>query len=258
MHLKLSHLAAATSVAALVLASAPASATNPGTETPKPDKAACVAALDTAQTLQTARKLKEARASFLQCTNEACPGIVREDCAKALLDVEKAMPSVVLSAHVDGHDATDAKVYLDGERQILDGHAIPVDPGQHVARFERQGSAPIEVKVVAREGEKNRLVDGTFVMPRMNAKPVKTEGSRTPIVPIVLAGTGALALGGAVLFRMQADSDADRLRTTCAPACDAGERDALSNKLVMSNVALAVGLGALAVSAITWVFDPSR
>src|SRR5687767_6782093 len=144
------------------------------------NKAACVAALDQGQSLQSSRRLKDARASYMQCASETCPAVLREDCSKLLNDVEAALPSIVLSAKVDGHDATDAKILLDGEMPegALDGRSIIVDPGQHIARFERPGSAAVEVKIVAKEGEKNRLVVGSFVMPRIAAPPpreIKTE-----------------------------------------------------------------------------------
>jgi hypothetical protein len=48
------------------------------------------------------------------------------------------------------------------------------------------------------------------------------------------------------------------MRDACAPACDPAERDALSDKLVMSNVSLGIGIGALAVSAVAWLIDSRR
>jgi hypothetical protein len=236
--------------AAILSWAAPAAAT--------PDKAACVASLDRAQSLESAQRLLDARASYVACASDACPEVVREDCGRLLQAVEATIPSIVLAAEVEGHDAEDAKAFLDGASVALDGHAIQVEPGAHVARFERPGAGAIEVRVVARAGEKNRLVTGTFVVPRPVAKPVRVEGSRVPMVPLVLAGTGLLALGGGALFRLQADAQADRMRDACAPACDPAERDALSDKLVMSNVSLGIGIGALAVSAVAWLIDSRR
>ena len=222
-------------------------------------KVACVSALDNAQSLQSSRKLKEARASFVACSSESCPGIVREDCAKSLLDLDQTIPSVVLSATVDGQDAIDARVLVDGVvvEGALEGKALVVDPGAHVARFERTGSAPVEVKFVAREGEKNRTIAAAFVLPRVVSNPsapsIKEEGRGWPVVPIVLGGVGLAAIGGGVFMRMSAAADADRMQGSCAPNCDSSERDALSDRLVISNVALGVGAVALTASAITWL-----
>lgn len=221
------------------------------------NKLACVAALDDAQSLQSARKLKDARASFVACSNETCPGVVREDCARSLLDLDQTIPSVVLSAMVDGRDAVDATVIVDGVvvEGALDGRSLVLDPGAHVARFERAGSAPVDITFVAREGERNRSIAASFIIPRTpTAVTIKDEGSRgLPLLPLVLGGAGLAAIGGGVWFRMSAASDAERLQSTCAPNCDPSERSALSDRLVISNVALGVGAVALTASAITWL-----
>jgi hypothetical protein len=222
-------------------------------------KVACVSALDNAQSLQSARKLKDARASFVACSSESCPGVVREDCAKSLLELDQTIPSVVLSATVDGQDAIDAKVLVDGVvvEGALEGKSLVVDPGAHVARFERAGSAPVEIKFVAREGEKNRTVSAAFILPRSATKTpalVKDESNRgLPVLPMILGGAGLAAIGGGVFMRMSAASDAEAMQGRCAPTCDSSERDALSERLVISNVALGVGAVALTASAITWL-----
>jgi hypothetical protein len=221
-------------------------------------KVACVSALDNAQSLQSARKLKEARASFVACSSDSCPGVVREDCAKSLLDLDQTVPSVVLSATVDGQDAIDARVLVDGAvvDGALEGRAFVVDPGAHVARFERAGSAPVEVKFVAREGEKNRSISAAFILPRSApaASPaIKQEGRGWPVLPVVLGGVGLAAIGGGVFMRMSAASEADAMQGRCAPNCDSSEREALSDRLVISNVALGVGAVAVTASAITWL-----
>lgn len=220
-------------------------------------KAECVGQLDRAQSLQTARKLRDARASYVACSAAACPELVREDCSKSLVELDSAIPTVVFSARADGHDVTDARVLLDGEAvaSALDGHAVALDPGAHLVRFERAGGGVSEVRLVAREGEKNRAVSAAFVSSTPAEKP-KTESGRFPILPVVLGGTGLLALGGSFYVRLNADSQADHLRNTCAPSCDQSSRDALSDKLVVANVALGVGLGFIALAAADWLFDP--
>ena len=222
-------------------------------------KVACVSALDNAQAQKTARKLKDARASFVACSSESCPGVVREDCAKSLLDLDQTIPSVVLSATVDGQDAVDARVLVDGSvvDGALEGKALVLDPGAHVARFERAGSAPVEIKFVARDGEKNRTVSAAFVLPRSAPRTTpaltKEEGRGFPVLPAVLGGAGLAAIGGGIFMRMSAASDADALQGRCAPTCDPSEREALSDRLVISNVALGVSAVALTASAITWL-----
>lgn len=227
------------------------------------NKAACVAAHDKAQSLSSARHLKAARAELVACSADSCPEVVREDCARSLVSLDAQTPTVVLGAQVDGHDVSDAKVVLDGDAvAISPGRSIAVDPGQHMARFEQAGRT-VNVEFVAREGEKNKLVTGQFVslLPKpagavsLSSTRERGEGRRTPVLPILLAGTGAVALGGGLYMRLRADSDAADLKGSCAPLCDPSQRDALSDRVVLSNVALGLGAGALALAAATYLLD---
>jgi hypothetical protein len=231
-----------------------------------PDKAQCISSHDKAQASRAGRKLIEARASYVTCSHDSCPDMIRGECSKGLREVDEAIPTLVLSASVDGKDATDAKVVLDGERldKGLDGRAIPVDPGPHIARFERPGSGTVEVKVVAREGEKNRLVTGTFVLPTSSSNNGsggnngKEGGSRFPYVPVAFAAAGVIALGASAFMHIDMTDRANELGTSCAPRCAQSDRDALSDRLVLRNVAFGVGIGALAVAAVTYVVGMKR
>ncbi len=247
-----SRVVSAAFVAAALLASVSA-----GAQDPVRSKAACVSQLDRAQSMQTARKMRDARASYLACAASSCPELVREDCTRSLVELDRAMPTVVFSARADGHD-TDARVLVDGEAiaSALDGHSVTLDPGSHVARFERAGGGVFEIKLVAREGEKNRPVSATFVSTTAAPANAKAESGRVPVLPIILGGAGLLAIGGSFYLRLNANADADRLHSSCAPSCVQSSRDALSDKLVVANVALGVGIGAIALAAATWLFDP--
>ncbi len=221
-------------------------------------KAACVESLDRAQAQQGKHHLRDARQSYMACSSEMCPAVVREDCARSLTELESTMPTAVFAATLDGADVDDVKVVLDGDvvNDHIDGRAIAVDPGPHVARFLHASRPTVEVKFVAREGEKNRQIAAAFGASQQAKTPSKLEGQRRfPVLPIALAGVGTVALGSALFLRLNADSQADDLRSTCAPTCDPGARDALSEKLVMSNVSLAIGVGALAVAAVAWIVD---
>jgi hypothetical protein len=238
-----------------------------------------VQSLDDAQRLRSQKKLTNARAELVKCASEACPVVVREDCARSLIEVDGAIPTIVLSATGDsGEDVTDARVYIDGAFTLdkLDGRARALDPGTHTFKFERSGREPVSLTLLILEGEKNRQVvakfksdappppsasassapppsASVFTPPPPASSAVPAEHAPIPIIPIVLAGVGAAALGSALYFRLRADADADNLRGSCAPACDPSERDALSNKLVVANVSFGIGLGALAAAAVTWV-----
>ncbi|MBX3228428.1 MAG: hypothetical protein KIT84_07235 [Labilithrix sp.] len=253
--------ASAAGFALLLLASSASSAPTKPDPAAAAKKAECVAALDKAQESRAGRKLTEARASYVTCSHEQCPDMIREDCTKGLREVDEALPSITLAASIDGHDAHDATVSLDGTpiEGGLDGRSIPLDPGSHSARFERPGSPPIEVKITAREGQKNQLITGTFPGTKAASdKAVATEGSKFPIVPIAFAGTGVVALGAAFFMHLDMTSRANELGNTCAPSCSQSDRDSLSDRLVLRNVALGIGIGALVVAAVTYVVTLKR
>jgi hypothetical protein len=68
---------------------------------------------------------------------------------------------------------------------------------------------------------------------------------------------GASALTFAGVSRLSIGSEADSLRSSCAPACPADDYDRLVGKLGTANAALAAGIGSLALATIAWfVFAP--
>lgn len=261
MPLRIRTVAPAAGCALLLFASTAASAPPKTDPAVAAKKAECVAALDKAQASKAGRKLVDARASYVTCSHEACPDMIREDCAKGLREVDESLPSVTFAATLDGKDAPNAKVSLDGEVIAggLDGRSIPLDPGSHVVRFERPGSPAQELRIVAREGQKNQLITGVFPGTRPIGPAGGTEGSpKLPIVPLAFAGTGVVALGAAFVMHLTMTSKANDLGNTCAPECSQSDRDDLSDRLVLRNVALGVGIGALVVAAVTYVVAGRR
>lgn len=227
-----------------------------------PDTHACIAAFDDGQRLRSDGKLRAAREKLLVCSQRECPGVLREDCAGVLREVEGAIPTIVLSASDrEGRDLADVEVTLGGQplASRLEGRAVSVDPGRLTLRFERKPWAPVTLEIVVGEGEKNRNVRVTLG-PAAAREPVapKDEPAREErslagwAVPIGLGivGAGALAFAGATRIRI--GNEADDLRTTCAPDCAQADRDRLSSDLATANVAFGVGLASVALAAVTW------
>ena len=197
-------------------------------------------------------KLKEARARFVTCSRDACPRLVRADCATWLADADARLPSVVLSARdASGHDTADVKVTLDGAplTDHLEARAIPVDPGEHHFRFELPGAAPIEETVILREGELRRPVAVRFGdLVRRRPRPLSpTRPTRGVIAGAVTLGALALVGGGVFAYLASgAQSDADHLRATCAPGCNPADVDSVRTRLIGGNVSLGPRIAALA------------
>jgi hypothetical protein len=224
------------------------------------EKSACVTSFEEAQKLRKESKLGASREQLLQCVQQACPPVVRDYCRSWLEEVEKAQPTIVIVVRdAQGRDVSDVKITLDGRPVAAPvvGSALPIDPGEHALRFEHDASAPVDQKLIAREGEKLREVRVTFQDPPPAAvAPDHAPKQGPPALAFVFGGVGVLALGSFAYFGLKALSDAHHLRDTCAPYCDQSDIDAVSTKNVVSGISLGVAVVALGMG--TWLFLKSR
>jgi hypothetical protein len=247
---------------AATAAADPASA--PPSPAAPPDKEACVSAFDRGQRAQSDRALRRAQSELIVCSQESCPTVLRADCAGVLAEVRAALPTIVFAADDgNGRELTDVKVYAGSEllASTLDGRAIAVDPGTFDLRFERAGQPAVVASRTLREGEKSRVIrvslgggSGFAVPPRVPSSE-RIQGTRSAAgwaLPGALAAVGLASVGVAIYTRLRFDSRVDELRTSCAPECTQAQRSDLSGTLVTSNVALGVGVGALALAALAW------
>ncbi|MEO8877696.1 MAG: hypothetical protein ABI461_19035 [Polyangiaceae bacterium] len=233
------------------------------------EKKVCAIAAEQAQRLKNDHKYREAHDQLLICTRSVCPSFVRSDCEPWLTEVEKATPSIVVGA-VDesGADVVDVRVLIDGvsHAEKLDGMELPVDPGAHQFHFERTtaGFDPIEQQIEIHDGEKMRKVRVTFhahVDPAKAAaaakaaeKPVAPPppASSPPILGYVAAGVSLVALGAGGYFYLSAKSDIDDLKGSCAPRCKDSQVSPIDTKIIVSDIAL--GLGVVAAAAAAYFF----
>jgi hypothetical protein len=276
-------------VAAVLLCSGIAAAQDKGDKSD--DKKQCMVAAETGQNQRDDGHYRAARESFLACTRDACPKVVVQSCTRWLRELDQDAPTVVLGAKDEqGNDLTDVKVTYDGEplATVLDGKPIGTDSGEHVFRFEREGSVPVEQKLVLRAGEKARVVTAVLRSENAAAAPPEPEPSKPPPpaaetqppesllsahnVTAGVIGIGALAAAGVgALFLVeseQAKNDANNLRSGLAPsACSRSQPpstcQSLSDKVNAqhndANLAtgLFIGAGALAAAAVlTWIVWP--
>jgi hypothetical protein len=262
-----------------------------GAEESAEEKKQCLAAAEAGQNQRDDGHYLAARQSFLTCSRDACPRVIARSCTQWLRDLVDVAPTVVLGAKDDrGNDLTEVKVTLDGQpfATSLDGKPVATDSGEHVFRFEREGSLPAEQKVVLRVGEKARAV--TAVLKSANAPPPTPEPPKPspteteappPSEPLmsahnVTAGAMAIAaLAGAgvgaffLVQSNQAQSDAANMRSSLHPnACfGAGSsssscqslNDKVNSQFADANTStgLFIGAGGLAVAAlVTWLVWP--
>jgi hypothetical protein len=227
------------------------------------DRAACFDAATEGQSLRDGHRLIEARERFRVCAQDECPVSMKGDCATWLADVEKSLPTVVVSVRNEtGTDLTDIVVLIDGRPFIsmLDGKSMPIDPGPHTFRFARAGGDWIERQVVAVEGEKDMRISTVFPAPVERAETVRrSTAGPNPRLTLAWALTGAggaaVATGAvagltAVVNRNAAHCDADR-------RCDAGPLSAARTAAAVADVGFVAG-GVLAAAGAALFLLPTR
>ena len=96
----------------------------------------CTDSYTQAQKLRKQGKLVAARDELKICVQHDCPGLIVNDCAQWLDEVQSALPSVVpLATDEAGANLLDVKVSLDGAPLVnaLAGQAIDIDPGTTIS-----------------------------------------------------------------------------------------------------------------------------
>jgi hypothetical protein len=249
-------------------------------DAPSDPKQACIAAAEQGQSQRDDGKYRGARVSFLACAQDSCPRVVVQSCTKWLRELDESAPTIVVAAKDEhGDDLTDVKVTFDGApfATELDGKPLEADSGEHVLHFEREGSTPVDVKLLLRAGEKARVVSVTLrsITPGEGAPAPEPVMSAHHVTSVALGIAGLAAAGAGVYFLLQSNhqsSQADALRASiggdpgaCAApsAAVAGTctslNDAVQKKHDDMNVAtgLFIGGGALVAGAvIAWLVWP--
>lgn len=250
-------------------------------------KAACASGFEQSQLLRRDGKLKDARAELLRCAQDSCKRAVREQCSVWLEEVERATPSIIVQATLDGEDHTQVRVELDGNllTESTVGMSYDVDPGPHKLRFTTEGFAPIEKSVVLREGEKLRTVQVAFQTPKaapvaepppvvaapapapapppapapVTAPPPPVQLERpVPALTYVFAGLAVAGGGAFAYFGLTGNQRLGELEDTCAPNCAKSEVDPVQQKLLIANVSAAAGAVGVVGALVTYLARPSR
>jgi hypothetical protein len=259
-----------------------------GADEPPPDaKQACIAATERGQGQRDEGKYRAAREAFAACTQDTCPRVVQQSCTKWLRELDESAPTVVLGAKDEhGTDLTDVTVTLDGApfATLLDGKPVLIDTGPHTLRFEKQGGAWAEQKLVVRAGERARVVSVTLGSsnPDSTPEPTPEEAEKPPLPEAVLSARhvtaaammlGALAAGGTGLaFVLMSNSNANtaagyRAKLDSSTVCGGGTpppdcgplSNAANAQHTDMNIAtgLFVGAGVLLASSVTaWFVWP--
>ena len=243
------------------------------------DREACLNSSEQGQKLRQQGKLQEAQKQFQICAQRECPGIVQRDCTQWLTEVSSSLPTVTLSVQDEkGRDIIDVQVSVDGKNLLsrLEGKTIPVDPGVHTFRFEADGKAPLEERVVISEGDKAKKIAVTLKpasgatdagggggTPDPQPKPDTAPGQHT-VYPWIVTGTGVVAAGVGLVLYLTGSSDFPAECTrgvsdSCKGNTEA-ERKERSDAATSADLRMSIGLpvligGAVLVAGgLTWFF----
>jgi hypothetical protein len=230
------------------------------------DARACIANNERGGALRARGELSAARAAYLHCAEDACPGVIRDECQSLVKSIDAAMPTVLLAAKGPrGDDVLGVRVFVDGREHPpgVDGRPLPVDPGEHTFRFESRDQVR-ELRAIIREGEKHRALQVELAArepPQTRLKPTgepaplseRPAGTR-PVPPLayVLAATGFVALGSFGYFALRGNAQQSDLQARCAPSCPPEEARSMHGKYLAADVSLA--LAALSLGGATYVY----
>jgi hypothetical protein len=202
----------------------------------------CIDSNARAQGLRRSGKLAAAREQLATCVDRSCPGMVRDDCAKRLDELNRLQPTLVLGAQdAAGADVVAVSVSIDGRplTSKLDGLPLDVDPGAHVFEFQTAGRPTVSRTLVLKEGEKGRIERVVFPAPPSSESAPQAAAKRdephglgaAKISGIVLAavGLGGIAVGTA--YGLFAKSAFDKSNAEC----NAGDCPEMSRPQALSN-----------------------
>jgi hypothetical protein len=231
------------------------------------DKATCIDTASKGQTLRNAHKLVEAREQLRVCASAMCPAAIQTDCAGWLADVEKTLPTVVLTARSGaGADLVDVKVSVDGQPLVskLDGQAVPMNAGTHTFHFEGADGTSLDQQVLVREGEKNQTVGAVLgaappaPAPLPATTPDTTAAPSSPLRTVgwALGAAGVAGLGVGAVFGTIAIGDKNGAHCV-NNVCDPGTVSGIKSAALVSDIGWIAGGVLLASGAALVLFAPS-
>ncbi|GAC1548389.1 MAG: hypothetical protein NVS3B10_11980 [Polyangiales bacterium] len=229
----------------------------------------CSHAYELGQRLRQQSQLVDARKELVICAQDRCPAVLRKDCVGWLAEVTDAIPAIAIQARgSDGCDRPLATAWIDGAlvTRGADGRPIDVDPGPHTVRVEVDG-AMIEQVVVVSAGDRRRVVTlapaggaaGCGVGPPPSPSKVetplvpRTEGPRpVPAIVYVLGTAGLVSLGIGSGFGIAGWSQKGTL-DHCKGNCPNRDVDTMQRTFLVSDVAVGVGVVALAAATVLYL-----
>jgi hypothetical protein len=244
-----------------------------------PTKEECVEAHSKGQDAKESGQLSLASKLFLTCAQASCPALIQGDCARFSDELEKIQPTVSFAARdSSGADLPDTTVYVDGvltATRLDDGKPHEIDPGHHAVRF-LNGGRETTLTIVISQGEKGRSVLATFQSPNASAATPTTATAapnataeagpepKRPILPLVVAGAGAVLLATGVTLTVlgvnKVPSNCTMSPRECAAPPGDPAFDQAKSGVNMANVGIGLAAGGLATvtAGLIWYFSAPK
>lgn len=233
----------------------------------QPSRAQCLDAHRTAQELKQSAKFLEAQEHLKVCSSGTCPGAVITDCGSWISELEQITPSLVFEIRLDGKEAFEAKVFVDGSPVADRAHAVKLNPGRHSVRVELPPFEAHEEDVVLPEGQRLRLISVEFATkqdppPAVAALPPpvapKETVRPTPVGVYPLLALGVAGLGSFGVFSYLGKTEQDELEQTCSPNCRDDDLTQVKRWYMIGDISAGVGAAALIGATIVYLARPSK
>lgn len=231
-----------------------------------PSRGECLEGHRNAQELKQSSKFLEAQEHLQVCSAASCPGAIISDCGNWITELEQSTPSLVFQVRIDGKEALDATITVDGKVVTDRAHAFKVNPGRHTVRVELASFEPQEEDVVLPEGQRMRMIQVDF-----SAKPAAPPATTaapppppkeiirpTPVVVYPLLGLGLAGLAGFGTFSLLGRSEQNKLEDRCEPGCTDQDLTKMKRWYTIGDVSAGVGAAALLGAVIVYFARPSR
>jgi hypothetical protein len=212
--------------------------------------AACIAENNQAADDRAAHQLLASRDWYSACLAEAeCPTTVREECAAALREIKKSIPTLQVAVLDSRRRPVPASFKVDDRDVPLDGSAVDVDPGAHELVASVEGTST-HLRVVIAEGEHERRVELTFSRPlaqgpARGAVGVAANAGPSWLPAYLLGGFAAVAGASFGYFALSGRSGMSKLEE-CKPACPAEDVRRVRTQYLLADISLGASLAALA------------
>jgi hypothetical protein len=214
-------------------------------------KEACAASYEQGQTLRRAGNLKWASAQLDIC-RRTCPEQLANDCERWALELDREIPSVLLSA-VDrrGRPVEGVSLSVDGADVAMPraGKALKLEAGSHELVLVKDGERVTRV-VQLQPREQNVAVEIVFSSVREKpAEQGQTPRRFSPPASVwILGGIGVAGLATGAILGIKGQLDRRDLRNSCAPTCDQSQVDSIQREWIIGGIAAGVGAAALGVA----------